>query len=87
MLRYSQIVTVLGCKLADRLIRARWITPLPCSSSRAIYFDRCQVHRALRRLAREGNLVSVRSASLSDPPKVQNPSLEEVLANAELVFE
>jgi hypothetical protein len=89
MLRYAELVRVLGRRLTDRLVRAGWITPLPGSSSRAIYFNRKAVHAALRRLSREPDALNgyVRMPVTFERPKVQTPSLEEAFADAELFLE
>jgi hypothetical protein len=85
MLRYAEILRVLGRRLTERLVRAGWIVPV--SSTRcAIFFERRDVHLALKRLASDGWMLNghVRRAPVPLQPKVQKIALEETLAGVEL---
>jgi hypothetical protein len=46
VLRYAELLRVLGRRLTDRVIRAGWIVPVPTSVPAAIFFDRHDVHLA-----------------------------------------
>jgi hypothetical protein len=84
MLRQRLLWQVLGRRLVERLVRAGWIEPV--RSNRGIFYDKHNVHLALKRLGREGYLLNghVRNGSFSDSPKVRRQSLEEALADIEL---
>jgi len=84
MLRQRLLWQVLGRRLVERLVRAGWIQPV--RSPHGIFYEKRSVHLALKRVAREGYLLSghVRNASFSDPPKVRTETLEEALADIEL---
>ena len=49
---------VLGRRLTQKLIEAKWIVPVPSDRARGIVLDALQVHRALGRLVREGHTLS-----------------------------
>jgi hypothetical protein len=84
MLRQTELLLVLGRRLTERLVRAGWIVPVT-STPGAIFFNRHDVHLALKQLAREGWMLNghTRSASIPPRPKVQKLSLEETLAGVE----
>src|SRR5262249_16942548 len=82
MLRQSELFRVLGRRLTERLIKAGWITLV--RNGGAIEFDDYEVHRALKRLAREGYLLGPRVVTSAEkrPAKVQRTreSLEDALS-------
>ena len=53
MLRQNLVLHVLGRRLTERFLNVGWLTPI--RRGRAIYFDRHQLHAALRRLAKSGS--------------------------------
>ncbi len=81
MLRQAELWRVLGRRLTERLQRAKWIEPVHVNG-RILYAER-EIHLALKRVQREGYLLSsrVRNGSLSVRPKVRKSSLEEVLGS------
>src|SRR5260370_890362 len=70
MLRQAELWRVLGRRLTERLQRAKWIEPVHVNG-RILYAER-EIHLALKRVQREGYLLSsrVRNGSLSVRPKV-----------------
>ena len=84
MLRQAELWRVLGRRLTERLLRSGWIEPVYANGR--IYYEKRTVHSALKRVQKEGFLLSgrVRSGSLSAWPKVRKRSLEETLGDVEL---
>jgi hypothetical protein len=84
MLRKIELRRVLGRRLVERLLRAKWIEPV--SANGRIYFAEQDVHLALKRVQREGYLLNghVRNVSFSARPKVPKRSLEDTLADIDL---
>ena len=85
MLRQAELWRVLGRRLTERLLRAEWIKPVHVNDG-GIFYDERNVHRALRRLQREGYLIDghVQNSFRSETTKVRKPSLEDVLVNLSL---
>jgi hypothetical protein len=84
MLRKIELQRVLGRRLTERLLRAKWIEPV--SANGRIFFAERDIHRTLKRVQREGYLFSGRvpSVSVSAKPKVPKRSLEDTLATLDL---
>jgi hypothetical protein len=57
MLRQAEIERVCGRRMVQRLRKAGWIAPVR-SETRAIYYAERDVHRALKRVQREGYLLN-----------------------------
>jgi len=71
---------IIGRKLVERLRRAHWLGTVQTTSS-TILFDERAGHKALRRVAKEGYLLSgrVRIASNDAAPKVRKRHAIEAL--------
>jgi len=84
MIRQRLLSKVIGRKLLERLVGAGWLVPIRVGS--AIFYDRCSIHRALRRLGRQGYLLNghVRNGFHSETTKVRKPPLEDLFANLSL---
>jgi hypothetical protein len=57
MIRQRLLWKVLGRRLVERLLRAGWITPIHTNAT-GIFYDEHSIHRALKRLGREGYLLN-----------------------------
>lgn len=85
MIRLRDLHRIVGRRLTQKLIAAKWIEPVRCDA-RGIAFEPEQVHRALGRLTREGHTLLPRSPF---PPtgfeeRRRKPrSLEEIVFDAE----
>jgi hypothetical protein len=82
MIRQRLLWKVIGRRLVERLLRAGWIEPVRADAT-GIFYDEHAVHKALKRLGREGYLINghVRNGFRSETTKVRKPTLEELFAN------
>ena len=86
LLRRQLVREVIGRKLLDRLIAERWLEPIQ-KAPREYWFEDRDVRAALRRLAREGERITVRrvrNASATAYARGPKRSIEETLADVEL---
>jgi hypothetical protein len=85
MIRQRLLWKVIGRRLVERLLRAGWIEPVRANGN-GIFYDEYAVHRALKRLGREGYLINgdVRNGFRFETTKVRKLPLEDLFANLSL---
>ena len=85
MIRQRLLFRVLGRKLVERFLSAGWLKP-SVRTATGIFYDPHDIHRALKRLGREGYLLNgyARNGFRFEPTKVPKPLVEDLFANLSL---
>jgi hypothetical protein len=85
MIRQRLLWKVIGRRLVERLLRAGWIEPVRANGN-GIFYDEHAVHRALKRLGREGYVLNghARNGLRFEMTKAPKPPLEDLFANLSL---
>lgn len=85
MIRQRLLTKVIGRKLVERFLSAGWLKP-SVRTATGIFYDPHDIHRALKRLGREGHLINghVQNGIRVETTKVHKRTLEEVFANLSL---
>jgi hypothetical protein len=84
MIRQRLLSKVIGRRLLERLVGAGWLVPIRVGSG--LFYRQYDIHRALKRLGREGFLLNghARNGFRVETKKVHRRTLEEAFADFSL---